>query len=287
MTPFRLLLFICLLHAPILSGQPEREYNEQQSPQRALYAAFAKGDLMVAISPVNWRPGLCLAAARLTVGQTISLEVNLLARTDYVLVGSGATQRNDIDLSLRDSTGTIVATDYEKDGTPVIEFQPATSGSYTLQVHLVAGVNPSDFVAVSLLRKGGRVLPENEYVQISSTFFAAAAEIQSAYAGTSWQSRTGQWCLFGYSLAEGEGATLRRLQPGPGPSFFAAGGGDNLKNIDLYLANEAHRIVAKDNGPDAFPLVTYNCPAGAYFDLRIEVERARVATLLLVGVFQQ
>ena len=279
--------FILLICFSTLAGQSTVQSNNQTGPQKALYAAFEKGDLMVAISPVNWRPGLCLAAAQLAVGQTVSLRINLLARTDYVFIGSGANQSSDIDLILRDSTGAIVSTDFANDATPVLEYRPVTSGSYTLQVHLVAGAQQREFVALSLLRAGGRVVQEQEYIRVANSFFATAQEIQSAYKETFWQSKPGQWCLFGYSLAEGEGATLQQIQPGPGPHFFAASGSRDLKNIDLYLASEAHKIVAKDNGPNAFPLITYNFPPAATFDLRVEVERSRSNALLLVGVFQQ
>ncbi len=257
-----------------------------QSPREALNTVFEKGNLLAALSGHEWRPGLNLAAAQLSVGQSISLNVTLIKDVEYVFLASGPTEQADVDLYLRDSSGRVLAEDKEEDGTPVVEFIPETNGTYQLQLHLAAGASPEDFVALSLLRKGGRQVSELEYRSTSSGFFAAAKKLTSQGDGCHWQKKTGEWCLFGYSLQEKSGISLGGLRLSPGKAFFAAAGPEPSE-IALYLANEAGQFVAKTKRPQTFPLLHYDAPSGTTLDLRVEVGRSKSHILVLVGAFEQ
>ncbi|MFK8164500.1 MAG: hypothetical protein AB8H12_18790 [Lewinella sp.] len=281
------LLFTLLLSASqALSAQPMDD-DLRRSPRRALNAAFEKGNLMVALSGVEWRPGLNMAVASLETGKTISLNVSLLANTNYIFIAATAEDTEDTDLYLRDPSGLIIAEDREQDATPIIEFQTDSAGTYQLQVHLVSSRHSREFVALSLLRGAGRSIPEGEYREVATSFFNSVNDVKAAYSETEWQSAPTQWCAFGYSLSENEGVSLIGLRPGAGPKIFAATGNRNLRNIGLYLANEMQRIVALDNGPDAFPLISYDCSSGDAFDLRVEVERSKSPSFLLVGILKR
>lgn len=283
----RCLYFLLLLTiSPLCRAQPSVSLSAS-SPQAALNVAFEKGNLMVALSGVEWRPGLNLAAAHLETGSSISLNLNLEMGIGYVFIASQAGYLGDVDLFLRDQEGTILQEDREEDSTPVVEFTAQKSGVYQLQIHLVSSQYPREFIALSILQSGGLPIPEQEYQRVAGTFFGSAEKILSAYEGTAWQRQPAQWCTFGFVLAENQGATLHKLRPEAGKLIFAATGSPNLRNIDLYLANENQRILAKDNGPEANPLIFYDCPADATLDLRVEVERSNKSALLLVGVFEQ
>lgn len=277
-----LLLSSQLLLAQVLNGGD----TTQNSPRRALHVAFEKGNLMVALSGVEWRPGLNMAVASLETGKTISLNVSLQANTNYVFIAATEEEDEDTDLYLRDPSGLIISADKEPDATPIIEFRTITAGTYQLQVHLVSSRRARKFVALSLLRSRGRSILEGEYQEVATSFFNSVNDVKTAYSETQWQATPTQWCAFGYSLSENEGISLLGLQPGPGPKVIAATGSRNLRKIDLYLANEAQQIVAMDNGPDAFPLISYDSPAGASLDLRVEVERGKTPSFLLVGILE-
>ncbi len=258
------------------------------SPRASLSAVFEKGNLMVALSDVEWRPGLTMAAARLENGGTISLNLTLQPATNYVFIATTANgESSDVDLYLRDSTGQVVTEDQEPDGTPVLEFSTTAGGTYQLQVHLAGGRQDAEFVALSILRGGGRSVLPQEYEKVANTFFRLASITRSNFANTSWLSQANQWCLFGYSLSENQGATLRQLRPGTGDIFFAAAGSPNLRNIDLYLADQSQRIIANDIGPGAKPIIRHKTKADANFDLRVEVEKSKGSGLLLVGIFKK
>jgi hypothetical protein len=256
------------------------------SPAKALNIAFEKGNLMTALSGLEWRPGLNLAAAQLTVGQTISLNVTLRKDADYVFLASGPTEQADVDLYLRDTTGKLLAEDLEQDGTPVIEFKPSASGTYQLQLHLAAGDAPESFVALSLLRRSGSQVSEQEYRSVSTGFFAAAAELTSPETGARWQQQAGEWCLFGYSLRKQSGVSLSGIHALAGQIFFAAAG---LKpsEINLYLANENGEIIAETERSQPFPLLQYTSPSDSVLDLRLETKNSKPHKLVLVGVFKK
>ena len=112
-----------LLLLILLSGFNSLTAQAATSPRASLSAVFAKGNLMVALSGVEWRPGLTMAAARLENGATISLNLSLQPATNYVFIATTANgESTDVALYLRDSTGRVVTEDQEPDGTPVLEF---------------------------------------------------------------------------------------------------------------------------------------------------------------------
>lgn len=279
MSHFYLSLFIVLLSCASLNAQ-----SANDSPENALNAVFKKGNLMAALSGHEWRPGLNLAAASLAVGQTISLNVSLREGVAYVFLASGASEQTDADLYLRDPSGRILAEDQQKDGTPVVEFTAPADGTFQLQLHLAAAEHPEEYLALCLLRRGGRQVSEQQYLGISSGFFQAAKGITSTIAGANWQKNTGVWCLLGYSLTNNDGVSLRGLRPAFGNTIFAAAGPE-ASEISLYLASDEGRIVAGISRPEAFPLLRYDCPPGTLLDLRVEIESIKVPSLVLVGVF--
>jgi len=277
-----------LLPVFLLLGANYLIAQETLSPRISLSAAFEKGNLMVALSDVEWRPGLTMAAANLKAGGTASLNLTLLPNTNYVFIASTANgEASDVDLYLRDTAGRTLGQDQEPDGTPVLEFKTTSGGTYQLQVHLAASNEDMEFVALSILSGGGRSVLRQDYEEVANNFFRLASVNRSNFEGINWLSRPNQWCLYGYSLSQNQGATLRQLRPGASDIFFTAAGGPTLRNIDLYLADQSLRIVANDIGADAKPIIRYKTEADANYDLRVEVESSKGPGLLLVGIFQK
>jgi len=276
-----LLFFLAVFSSPWVTAQQDTR------PRNSLNAAFEKGNLMVALSEVEWRPGLTMAAARLNAGATISLNLTLRPATRYVFIASTANgDASDVDLYLRDGTGRILAEDQDADGTPILEFKTTEGGAHQIQLHLAGSDRVEEFVALSLLRGGGRIILREEYEKTTQNFFRLANVNRSNFEGTEWLSRPGQWCLLGYSVGKDQGITLRNIRPGEGHTYFAAAGSSTLSNIDLYLANRSLRIVEKDIGPGAKPILRHKTDLGMNYDLRIEVESNKGTGLLLVAIFQ-
>lgn len=271
---------IALLMASPLSSQP-------LSPEASLDRAFEKGNLMVAISAQSWRPGLCMAAARVQTGKSVSLSLNLSARKSYTFISTADQESTDVDLYLRDQDGKLIASDSETDGTPVIEFRVPETGNYQLQLHIPASDQGTNFVSLSLLESSGRQIIEEEYRQLTAGFFASSEEIISSYPKVRWQASPNQWCLFGFSLDQKEGHTFQQLQMEAGRYYFAAAGGPTFQNIDLYLANQENEIAALDKAPDALPLLEFESKDRQSYTLRIEAKRSSGPGFILLGLFHQ
>ena len=283
-TPPRLLSFVLLLLSSGLTGALAAQPT---GPREVMNAVFEKGNLFVALSELEWRSGLCLAATQLAVGERSQLALSLTAGTAYAFLGSGAPEGTDVDLYLYDAAGAAVAQDDATDGTPIIEFTPDRNGSYVLELHLVGADRPESYAAVSLLSRGGRRVLDQEFNRLDDQFFASVTALRRAAPALHWARLPGGWCALGYVLGQGEGATLQRLRTTADKLTVTAAGEPSLKNIDLYLADEELRIVAADYADSAFPYLRYATQPNIRYDLRVEVERSRGTGLLLVALLEE
>ena len=283
--PCSLWSFLCTCGIALLISFPLS--GQSLSPEASLDRTFEKGNLMVAISAQSWRPGLCMAAARVQTGKSVSLTQSLNARKSYTFISTADQESTDVDLYLRDQDGKLITSDSETDGTPVIEFRVPETGSYQLQLHIPASDQGTNFVSLILLESGGRQILEEEYRNLTASFFASSKEIMSSYPDVRWQSTTNQWCLFGFSLDQKEGHTFQQLRMEAARYYFAAAGGPACQNIDLYLANQENEIVALDKAPDALPLLEFDSKDSQSYNLRIEVKRSSGPGFILLGLFHQ
>lgn len=283
-----LALLFCCLACTSVSAQnistPKPDDTDRLS--RSISNVFEKGNLMAALSGVEWRPRLCLAAATVATGKTITLELDLRANVNYTFLASAESENYDVDLYLRDANGKILASDDAKDGTPIIEFNIEYNGLYQLQLHAVSGPTPHSFLALSLLCGSGGSLYETNFRVTAKAFFDQSRETM-ARNNSSWQSGNAQWSVLGFFLKEDEGATLRGLRPGQGRHTFFAVAESEIRELNLYLANQQQRIVAQTFAPSAHPVLPYSAAADDQLDLRVQVDKSRKPGFLLVGIVEQ
>ncbi|MEM1358299.1 MAG: glycosyltransferase N-terminal domain-containing protein [Bacteroidota bacterium] len=281
------LLFCCLA---CTSGRAQEIANDLPNSsvrlRRSLNNVFEKGNLMAAISGVEWRPRLCLAAASLRTGKTISLEVALRANLSYTFLASAESESYDIDLYLRDQKGQVLASDDAKDGTPIVEYTVESDGIYQLQLHAVSGPTAHSFLGISLLCGSGGSIYESNFRATSNDFFTHGKETLTRK-GASWESGNHQWSIFGFFLDEEEGVTLRGLRPGHGRHTFLAVAEPNIQELNLYLANQQQRIVAQTFSTSAHPVLPYSASAEDRLDLRVQVDKSRKPGFMLLGIIEQ
>lgn len=242
---------------------------------------------MVAISGMEWRPGLCLTGARVRTGESVALNLQLKANYSYSFIGAVDEAGRDVDFFLRDELGAVVAEDQDSDNSPIINFRPENDGEYQLQLHLVSSEDPTGFLTLSILQSGGSSILESDYRKLKQQFFGAASGIKSVHPELEWQHENNQWCVFGYLTANDAGLSLRGLKLGEGRRFIAATGNRTFGKIDLYLADIQRKIVAADESPDAYPLLEYTASSEEVYDLRMEVGQSQENGLLLLGIFRQ
>ena len=252
----------------------------------ALDGVFGKCNVMVAVAGVDWNPGLCLAAAELTAGQTVSLELQLRGGHKYVFIAGGERTTRDLDLYLRTPGGSLTASDSEDDRTPIVEYTADTTGSYTLQLRLASNQERPAMAAVGVLRSSGRLLSDRDYREASRQLGAAAGAVRAAGGARRFRPGRQGWCVLGHHLGSREGATLEGLSFPPGPYFVIAAGSEDFTDIDLYLADNGLRIIERDGGTDAYPMIEFRTNRVQTYALRVEAARSRRAGLVLVGLLE-
>lgn len=112
----------------VVSAQSQRDIVVQQ-----LEAAAE------AIATEGFRPSAGVIAQNsivglLPAGGRVFLELNLRARTDYMVVGGCDYDCSDMDLAVYSTSGTQLAADTEEDDVPVVSFNSATSGPYIVEI---------------------------------------------------------------------------------------------------------------------------------------------------------
>ncbi len=247
---------------------------------------YTKGNLLVAVTNAGWHPGLCLAATQLAPGGTASLEIHLLPERTYTFIASAERGVRDIDLLLRDAGGQEIVSDTEGDQTPILEFTAEEAGTYTLQLHLVDANQENAMVALGILSTFGEPLSSLSYRNVSRQFGAAAGAVRAAGGATNFQSNDNTWCLLGYLLGEGEGATVENLRFSADSSLFmAATGSPEIQDIDLFLADERFQIIRSDREQDPYPMIEIGSHETGPYRLRLAVDKARSTGLILLGFF--
>lgn len=254
--------------------------------QTALNRAFEKGNLMVALAAVDWRPGLAIAATALPPGATKTLELTLRKNTNYTFLATADREFTDVDLYLRDSLGSIIAQDNERDGTPIVEFQVPVTGNYQVQLHLAAAELTDNYVALSLLQSGGPSIIEGDYRRLSNRFFTASTALLQATDGLDWSGVPGSWSIVGFTAQAATPLELSNLLLPQGKYQIAASADLNFRNLSLYLADGKGQIVGQSATKSPFPLLTFQVPQVQSYQLRIVPKKSKAAGLLLLGVFQ-
>lgn len=282
-----LLFVLALLLFPRTGVRAQNTFSADPAAlHTALSRVYEKGNLLVALSALEWRPGLALAATRLDAGRTITLGLRLRRQYDYAAVATAARNTTDVDLYLRDERGTLVAADRERDGTPILEFRVPTTGRYLLQVHVSAAETADGHVALALLRGSGVPIRENDFRRQADRFRTVAAELTAASTGRQFSTAPGLWPVQGSLVGPDNGLTMSNLRFAGRTVTIAATAGPGRTNAELYVANDRRQIVARTGGNAPLPLLSFVPEPDRRYDLRVEAVNTDRVHLVLTGIFQ-
>lgn len=254
--------------------------------QKVLNRAFEKGNLMVALSAVEWRPGLALAATQLPTGETSTLELALRKNVNYAFIATSGDEFTDVDLYLLDEQNNVLAQDQETDGTPILEFWVPATGTYQVQVHIPASNNTDNFVALSLLQSAGQSIIEGDYRLLNNRFFTAAMALSQAKKDLSWFKKPGGWSMLGFTVENNAIIDLSNIRFSPGNYQIAGSAGPQFRNLSLYLANREGEIVSQSKAKSPFPFLEFQAFNTQPHLLRIVPKGPQASGLLLLGIFQ-
>jgi hypothetical protein len=79
-----------------------------------------------------------LVTGQLHDGSSELIELQLDAGVQYVILGVCDADCSDLDLVLRDRSGSVVDSDYQVDDVPVVAVQPRQTGIYTVEVSMAS-----------------------------------------------------------------------------------------------------------------------------------------------------
>lgn len=252
--------------------------------QQAVNNVFDKASLMSALSEFSWSSDLCLAGGILDVGNTLALEVELKEGEAYTFVGGGDEDVRDLDMFIVDRNENIIASDIEDDDTPIPDFVAPYSGRYSIRMQLISGDAPTSFVALSLLRKKGVALVEDQYLRTSDKFFAAGGSVHSVSSGVKWHDAKNQWCLFGVLLESKSDWTIENMFLDSADHYLFASAGESVDNVDLKLIDDNNKVIAEDLDDDAYPILETATVSSLRYTLKITNVKSSERSLILVGI---
>lgn len=264
--------------------------NAQVDVEGTLNKAFKKGDYLTAVSPVAWRPGLNLLVGIAPVGQPLPITVQLSVGTSYTFIGTAATEAAIIDLHLTGlGNGSLIAADTADDATPIIEFTPLRSGAYTLHLTTRAANDSTISLGLALLQRGGVDLPDREYALTAEGFFGGSKALRKATNGLSWAKQAPVWCVLGALPATDQTVrvSLEKIAIPAASYTIAASSLNKQANLNLYLIDEAGKVVADSGLTSAYPLLNYQNSRQGRYDIYLKSEQTRESAFTLLGIYQR
>ncbi len=255
--------------------------------REVLVRNFQKSKLMVALTEMEWRPGLCAGVARLEAGKSVSQLLYLEGGREYAFIASGGPAVTDLDLYLRRPGGQLLESDQETDPSPVVVYTPKRSGPYTLQLHLPTATVPEAIVSFNVLTTDGTDLPEARFRHVLRELDFSHRALADLEPGSGFTTAPRQWLLYGFLLDERNPVTLETLQPQRSENHVMVAAGEHLTKIDLYLQKPDGTIITGEIRDETLSLLNFHSLTDASYRLRIEARSNADQELLFLGFYQK
>ena len=280
----RVLALLLLLTAPLAAQSVETDIERVRE---TLVRNFQRSKLLIALTELEWRPGLHAGVARLAAGETISQSLWLEAGREYAFIGSGGPEVTDLDVYLRRAGGAALTSDQEPDPSPVVSFVPPKTGAYVLQLHLVGSTEPEALVSFNALATAGTDLVEEDFRNVLRQFGFSHRALHDLEPDLRLTDAPGQWLLYGLLVDEANPVVMHDLRPGGPTCYVATAGSEQFSAIDLYMGDPDGSIVSGDTADDALPLLIFDPQPATPYRLRAEGRGSDGPALLLLGFYQK
>lgn len=229
--------------------------------------------------------GICFLGALLKKNGGYS-EMNLYLNSSntYLFVGGGDDDASDIDIVIKNSNGTTVASDSKDDNYPVVNFEPSYSGTYTIRL-----LNYSDelaFCALTILRTGGYVMNLDNMDNAIDKIFTVCNNINNRESkDVSFHSYQNQWCFYGYYIASGASQTITNIDMGYESHYIVGAGDYRASDVDICLTNSNATSELKcDTESDATPIVSYTTYSSNKYGIKLKNVNSTSKSFLLACI---
>lgn len=237
----------------------------------------------------GYNDGISILGAWVDAGDSISFHLPLDAGVNYMFLGSGDNDAEDVDLAILDNNGQIAASDTTTDADAVLGFTPQRTGQYTLRLTLYKARQnfPCVCVAVVLKRNGWNVPLRNlDTATDSLTGLLGNLDQQLGQKNNrkiDLRRARNQWALYGAVLRQGEESTVTNLNLGLGDRLFVGVGDRQATDIDLFLQDNNNRVLKEDVRLDATPWILHRANGGLN-NIRIRNYRSNGPAVVLTAV---
>ncbi|MFT3773087.1 MAG: hypothetical protein QM820_47510 [Minicystis sp.] len=213
----------------------------------------------------------CLLGAYIRAGKSIDIVQSFKAGRQYVLVGGGSENAIDVDLGVLEGS-TLLASDTDDDPTPVVKFKAPRDGNYTIRLALEKSKANGNFVALAIMHEGGYTIPTKSIVSSIGRAImnaGAVAKKVNSKGGDLVFHESDNWSFYGTVLKPHEVSSFGGLTLVTNPTIALAGADDDGRNIDLFIKDRSGSVVAKDDEPDANPVVLVRPDSGQRYSLGV------------------
>ncbi len=248
------LTFLTVIVVPFaLSAQTDAEYLKQ-----ALVATFTKSELVNTLYDYEYRSGLCSVGAFIEEDGSASFNLYLSSSEDYVFIGAGDDDVEDLDIYVYDEDGDVVAKDIEDDEYPLVNFSPSYSGVYTIKLKLVSCDANGSFCVMNFMQKDG-VTPSTDKFDEAIERMVKVVNYIDDERGTKFLDREGEFCYYGFAFPyDGQESQINGIDLNEDETYImVAVGDDGVDDIDLFLLDSDGDEIDSDTEDDATPIVTH------------------------------
>ena len=230
--------------------------------------------------------GICIMAAFLRPGANIDFTRPLVGGQEYVILGGGDFDVEDLDIEIFDPYGRPLTRDVLNDPAPIVRFFAPATGIYTLRQKLFKARTGS-FCVVAVLRAGGFDVPVSNLLVATTNLIDFCTRVnQNRGGGVVFHDAENQWAIFGSVLRPNEATTITRLALGQGRRVIVAAGDNNAADIDLFVLDQAGNTVVKDDESDATPIADIQVHGVNSAGLRLHNVQSRGPALVLSAFLQ-
>jgi hypothetical protein len=201
---------------------------------------------------------LSILGAFILTGKSASFTKSLEKGHEYLILGGGDDNVEDLDLLITDENNKKIAEDDQTDAAPLVRFKAPSSGRYTLKATAYKA-NTGGFCCVVILRKNGWKVPVKNLADALDSLMKACNFLDSKTSDQQYfHSVNNQWALFGSVLEKGQETTIQNIDMGTGKRVILAACDGVASDVDLYVKDRNDKVVVKDEEADNTPICRIN-----------------------------
>jgi len=279
-------LLVCSVPTSAQQDDEKIQWVPGQRMQKAVGRVIKTANVVNDKSAFGYDNEVCILAAFLPSGESASFNRNLVQGREYLILGGGDDNMEDMDLEVKDENGTKVAEDTLTDASPVVRFTARSTGRFTIKATAFKADRGS-FACVVIMRKDGWDVPIRNLQDAMTSLMKRCDRIDR---GTKdkvyFHDVKNQWALYGSVLKEGEDMSIINLDVGTGRRAVLAGGDSFARDVDLFVRDRDDKVVAKDEDDDAVPVVSLTATRYQGAKITYKNVRSQGASLTLMTMLR-